>query len=59
MATYVVPEPGAHRTDRIKQGVRDGCLVQLVYCAAAWVAIYFLQSPTPWGWCLSKPTDRP
>lgn len=41
MATYVGQNHGAHRTDRIKQGVRDGCLVQLVYCAAAWVAIYF------------------
>ena len=41
MATYVGQNHGAHRTDRIKQGIRDGCLVQLVYCAAAWVAIYF------------------
>ena len=40
MATYVGQNHGAHRTDRIKQGIRDGCLVQLCYCAAAWVAIY-------------------
>lgn len=41
MATYVGQNHGAHCTDRIKQGIRDGCLVQLVYCAAAWVVIYF------------------
>ena len=40
MATYVGQNHGAHRTDRIKQGIRDGCLVQLCYCAAAWVVIY-------------------
>ena len=41
MATYVGQNHGAHRTDRIKQGIRDGCLVQLLYCAVAWAIIYF------------------
>ena len=41
MATYVGQNHGARRNDRIKQGIRDGALVQLVYCAFAWVVIYF------------------
>ena len=43
MATYVGQNHGAHRTDRIKQGIQDGCMIQLTYCVAAWVVIFFLK----------------
>ena len=43
MATYVGQNHGAHRTDRIKQGIKDGCTIQLTYCVAAWVVIFFVQ----------------
>ena len=43
MATYVGQNHGARRTDRIKQGIKDGCLIQLTYCVAAWVVIYFIK----------------
>ena len=43
MATYVGQNHGAHRTDRIQQGIKDGCMIQLAYCAAAWVVIFFVK----------------
>ena len=43
MATYVGQNHGAHRTDRIKQGIQDGCTIQLTYCVAAWVVILFVK----------------
>ena len=43
MATYVGQNPGAHRTDRIQQGIKDGCTIQLTYCVAAWVVIFFVK----------------
>ena len=43
MATYVGQNHGAHRTDRIKQGIKDGCMVQLLYCVAAWCIIFFIK----------------
>lgn len=43
MATYVGQNHGARRTDRVKQGIRDGCIIQLCYCAAAWVVIFFVK----------------
>ena len=43
MATYVGQNHGAHRTDRIQQGIKDGCMIQLTYCAAAWVVIFFVK----------------
>ena len=43
MATYVGQNHGAHRTDRIKQGIKDGCTIQLTYCVAAWVVIFFIK----------------
>ena len=43
MATYVGQNHGAHRTDRIRQGIKDGCMIQLTYCVAAWVVIFFLK----------------
>ena len=55
MATYVGQNHGAHRTDRIRQGIKDGCMVQLLYCAVAWGVIFFIK-PTRWGWCWAMPT---
>lgn len=43
MATYVGQNHGAHRTDRINQGIKDGCMIQLTYCVAAWVVIFFVK----------------
>ena len=43
MATYVGQNHGAHRTDRIQQGIKDGCTIQLTYCVAAWVVIFFIK----------------
>ena len=43
MATYVGQNHGAHRTDRIQQGIKDGCMVQLLYCAVAWGVIFFIK----------------
>lgn len=43
MATYVGQNHGAHRTDRIKQGIKGGCTIQLTYCVAAWVVIFFVK----------------
>jgi len=43
MATYVGQNHGAHRTDRIQQGIKDGCMIQLTYCVAAWVVIFFVK----------------
>ena len=43
MATYVGQNHGAHRTDRIQQGIKDGYTIQLTYCVAAWVVIFFVK----------------
>ena len=43
IATYVGQNHGAHRTDRIQQGIKDGCTIQLTYCVAAWVVIFFVK----------------
>lgn len=43
MATYVGQNHGARRTDRIQQGIKDGCTIQLTYCVAAWVVIFFVK----------------
>ena len=43
MATYVGQNHGARRTDRIQQGIKDGCTIQLTYCVAAWVVILFVK----------------
>lgn len=32
---------GAKRYDRIKEGIRAGLTIQLTYCAAAWVVLFF------------------
>ena len=46
-ATYVGQNHGACRTDRVKQGIRDGCLIQLCYCVPAWGVIFFVK-----GWAV-------
>ena len=43
MATYVGQNHGAGRFDRIRSGIRSGLLIQAVYCAAAWGAIWLLR----------------
>ena len=43
MATYTGQNHGAGRTDRIRQGIRDGSKIQLCYCAAVWVVLYFIK----------------
>lgn len=41
VATYVGQNDGAGRTDRIREGIRSALTIQLVYCIAAWVVIFF------------------
>ena len=41
MATYAGQNDGANRPDRIRDGIRAGLTIQLTYCVAAWIAIYF------------------
>lgn len=41
MATYAGQNDGANRPDRIRDGIKAGLTIQLTYCAAAWIAIYF------------------
>ncbi len=43
MATYVGQNHGAGRNDRIKQGIRDGCFIQIVYSIAAWFVIWLIK----------------
>ncbi len=40
MATYAGQNDGAGRYDRIRSGIRSGLIIQLSYCAAAWVVIF-------------------
>lgn len=41
MATYVGQNAGANRLDRIKDGIKAGLKIQLIYCVFAWIVIYF------------------
>ncbi len=41
IATYAGQNVGANRYDRVKEGILAGITIQVVYCAAAWVAIFF------------------
>ena len=41
MATYAGQNDGANRPDRLKEGIKAGLTIQLTYCAAAWIVIYF------------------
>jgi Na+-driven multidrug efflux pump len=43
MATYVGQNHGAGRLDRIKQGIREGCLIQLIYCGIVYVVIFLIK----------------
>ena len=43
MATYVGQNHGAGRTDRVRQGIRDGCIIQAGYSAIAWVAVFLVK----------------
>ena len=43
MATYVGQNHGAGRTDRVRQGIRDGCIIQAGYSAIAWVAVFLIK----------------
>ncbi len=44
MVTYVSQNDGAHRMDRIRQGIRAGLTIQWTYCVIAWVVIFFGKS---------------
>ena len=41
MATYSGQNDGAKRPDRIRDGIKAGITIQLVYCVAAWIVIFF------------------
>lgn len=41
MATYAAQNYGAQRYDRIRTGIRDGLIIQYIYCIAAFIVIYF------------------
>ena len=45
MATYVGQNYGAKKFDRIKDGVRSGMLIQLIYCIGAWAVLFVLKKP--------------
>ncbi len=45
MATYAGQNYGAKRMDRIKSGIKAGLLIQLSYCAVAWVVLFLLKRP--------------
>ncbi len=47
MATYVGQNLGAKRYDRIKQGIRDGLLIQASYCAVSFSLIALIK-----GWAV-------
>lgn len=45
IATYVGQNYGAKRFDRIKEGVKAGMIINVVYCALAWVVLFVLKKP--------------
>ncbi len=45
MATYAGQNLGAGRMDRIRRGIRDGLLLQGLYCAGVWVLLLFVRRP--------------
>ena len=45
IATYVGQNYGAKRMDRIREGVKAGMIINVVYCAAAWVVLFVLKKP--------------
>lgn len=42
MATYAGQNFGAGRMDRIKRGIRDGIVIQALYCAVVWVILLLM-----------------
>ena len=45
IATYVGQNYGAKRLDRIKEGVKAGMIINVVYCAVAWAVLFVLKKP--------------
>lgn len=45
MATYTGQNYGAKKLDRIHSGIRNGLLIQAIYCVFAWTAIFLLKKP--------------
>ena len=45
IATYVGQNYGAKRFDRIKEGVKAGMVINVVYCALAWAVLFVLKKP--------------
>lgn len=45
MATYSAQNYGAKRYDRIRTGIRDGLIIQYLYCIAAFIVIYIGKAP--------------
>ena len=45
MATYAAQNYGAKRYDRIKEGIRDGMIIQILYCIAAFLVILVGKGP--------------
>lgn len=45
IATYTGQNYGAKRLDRIREGVRAGMVINVVYCIAAWAVLFGLKKP--------------
>ncbi len=45
IATYTGQNYGAKRLDRIREGVKAGMIINVVYCAAAWAVLFVLKKP--------------
>lgn len=43
MATYAGQNFGAGRMDRIKRGIRDGIVIQALYCGVVWVILLLMK----------------
>lgn len=45
MATYSGQNYGAGRLDRVKSGIKNGLVIQGLYCIAAWILIFLFKEP--------------
>lgn len=45
MATYAGQNFGAGKMKRIREGIRDGLLIQIIYCAVIWVVLLAAAKP--------------
>ena len=45
MATYAGQNFGAGKMKRIREGIRDGLLIQIIYCAVIWVVLLAAEEP--------------